>query len=103
MIDLLPCPHCEGADLEFIAGSTLAAVARKSNCVTCTRCDAMGPIVWEFEKGDDTEAMAARLWNQRGADVIGAVERFKREAAIAVLRTASRGLAWLRFPTEDIE
>jgi hypothetical protein len=56
MEELKPCPFCEGTDLKAGGG-----------WVMCLGCYAEGPYVDAETKGEERNAKAIELWNQRGS------------------------------------
>ena len=56
MEELKPCPFCDATDLSVSGG-----------WVRCNECYAEGPYVDQETKGEERNAKAIALWNQRGS------------------------------------
>ena len=99
----VPCPFCGKVGTHLggrVMGPNPFAGGPNVYHLQCNRCGATGPVVprFSFDSGRDCEEAAEVAWKERTGPGRFTWDRFKTEAVIATLRTATRLLERLRFP-----
>lgn len=65
-VELLPCPFCEGEDLEVKTDSNMyGRVGSIRAAVMCNTCRAQGPIAEIEGYANEAKMGAINLWNRR--------------------------------------